>query len=146
MVDFKKICCAIDFSEPSRAAMEEAARLTRLFQAELTLLHIYEARAASPEILLSDYEHAVPDLERHMGEWQLAAERVAGRPVRTVILTGSPAAEIIRFVQEGLYDLVVTATRGRTGLKHIVLGSVAERVVREAECPVLVFRRRNPEK
>lgn len=143
MAEWKKICCAIDFSEPSHLAMEEAASLARRFEAELTLLHVYEERAVSPEILLAKYEQAAPELEKKVGGFQREAEQIAGRPVRTVLLTGSAAAtEIGRFVREGSFDLAVMATHGRTGLARVVLGSVAERVVREAECSVLVVRGR----
>ncbi len=140
MAEWKKICCAIDFSEPSRFAMKEAADLARRLQADLTLLHVYEARAPSPEILLSKFEQAAAEMESKMATWQGEAERIAGRPVRSMVLTGSAANEILRFVGEGSFDLVVTATHGHTGLKHLVLGSVAERVVRQAHCAVLVVR------
>ncbi len=136
------ICCAIDFSEPSRTALQEAAKLARRFGANLTLLHVHDAKSISAERLLEEYEKAAPGLQQEIGKWQAEAEAITGRPVRPVILVGGPAAEIVRFLREGTYDLVVMATRGLTGLKHVLLGSVAERVVREAECPVLVIRRR----
>jgi nucleotide-binding universal stress UspA family protein len=141
MADWKKICCAVDFSEPSRLAMQEAADLARRLQAELTLLHVYEPRAPSPELLLEKLEEATAHLEREMGRLQVEAGEIAGRQVRTIILTGNVIAEILRYVRDGGFDLVVTATHGRTGLKRVLLGSVAERVVREAGCPVLVIRR-----
>lgn len=140
MGEWKKICCAIDFSDPSRIAMQEAAALARRLEADWTLLHVYDAHAASAEILLSRFEQALPEVEGKMGEWQQEGERIAGRPARTVILTGSAAAEILKFAREGSFDLLVLATRGRTGLTRLLLGSVAERVVRESECSVLVVR------
>ncbi len=141
MDEWKRICCATDFSEPSRLALEEAARLAGRFQAELTVLHVFEERAVSPEILLSKYEQALPELEEKMASCQREAERISGRPVRTVILTGNSAAlEIGRFAHDGSFDLLVVGTHGRTGLPRVVLGSVAERAVREAECSVLVAR------
>ncbi len=140
MSEWKKICCAIDFSEPSRFALEKAAELARRLQADLTLLHVYEARAVSAEVLVSKFEQAAPDLDRKMTSWQGEAEQAVGGPVRSVVLTGSAASEILRFVREGGFQLLVMATRGRTGLKHLLLGSVAERVVREADCQVLVVR------
>ncbi len=146
MSEWKKICCAIDFSDPSRFAMEEAADLARRLQADLTLLHVYEPPLpASPEMLVSPpelFEQGVREMERKMEGWQLEAERIAGRPVPSTVLGGNPADEILRFLREGFFDLLVMATRGRTGLKRLVLGSVAERVVRQADCPVLVVRRR----
>jgi nucleotide-binding universal stress UspA family protein len=139
---WKRICCAVDFSEPSRHAMAEAADLARRLAADLTLLHVYETHAPSPEVLLARYEQAAPELEGKLRTWQGEAERLATRPVRTVMFTGGAAAEILRFAGEGAFDLIVLATHGRTGLPRVVLGSVAERVVREAQCTVLVVRRR----
>lgn len=146
MGEWKKICCAIDFSEPARFAMEEACALARRLQADLTLLHVNEAPLpASGEMVLSPpelFERAAKELERKMSGWRDEAERLASRPIRSVILAGNSAAdEIARFVREGRFDLLVMATKGRTGLKRLVLGSVAERVVREADCSVLVVRR-----
>lgn len=140
MDQWKKICCAIDFSDPSRLAMEKAAALAGRLDAELVLLHVYDAHAASPEILVSRFEHELPDLETKMQAWERDAQRITGRPPRSIILTGSAPAEILRLSGEGSFDLLVLATRGRTGLTRLLLGSVAERVVRESECSVLVVR------
>jgi nucleotide-binding universal stress UspA family protein len=140
MADWKNICCAIDFSEPSQAAMREAAAITRRLAADLTLLHVFDARAVSPEILLSRFEQALPELEGNMRSWQEEAERITGRPVRTMILSGGAAPEILRLARESSFDLLVLTTHGRTGLARVVMGSVAERVVREADCSVLVVR------
>src|SRR5512143_808177 len=141
MDEWKKICCAIDFSDPSRLAMEKAAALAGRLDAELVLLHVYDAHAASPEILLSRFEQELPDLEAKMQAWERDAQRITGRPPRSIILTGSAAPEILRLSGEGSFDLLVLATRGRSGLTRLVLGSVAERVVRESSCPVLVVRK-----
>lgn len=140
MDEWKKICCAIDFSDPSRIAMQKAAALAERLDAELVLLHVYEAHAASPEILLSRFEQELPNLEAKMRAWEGDAERITRRPPRSIILTGNAAAEILRLSGEGSFDLLVLATRGRTGLTRLVLGSVAERVVRESSCPVMVVR------
>jgi len=140
MADWKKICCAIDFSDQSRFAMGEAADLSRRFAAELALLHVWEVHAVSSEILLSKFERAGARLEEDMRRFASEAQRMVGRAVRTVILAGTAAPEIVRFARGGSFDLVVMATHSRTGLPRIVLGSVAERVVREANCSVLVVR------
>ena len=141
MADWKKICCAIDLSDSSRIVVDKAASLARRLQAELTLLHVYVSHAASPEILLERVERATLELEQKMAGYQREAERLAGVPVETTILTdGGAAAEIVRFARDGGFDVVVMGTHGVTGLARVVLGSVASRVVREAECPVLVVR------
>lgn len=138
---WKKLCCAVDLSEPSRAALEQSADLARQLGAELTLLHVYEPHAPSPELLLQRLEEASPDLERQLEGWRARAEAQAGRAVRVVLLTGNPAPEIVRFAAAGGFDLVVLATHGRTGLARVLMGSVAEHVVRHAHGPVLVVRR-----
>ncbi len=144
MVEWKKICCAIDFSEPSRFALEKGADLARRLQADLTLLHVHEAPlpvstgmlVSPPEVV----EQAAIEMRRKMGGWQGRAERIVGRSVRAKVLTDGGAAGILRFVREGFFDLLVIGTHGRTGLERLVLGSVAEQVVRQADCPVLVVR------
>jgi len=141
MADWKRMCCAVDFSEPSRLAMERAADLARRLAAELTLLHVYDSHAPSPEILLERLEEASPEIEAQLSAWRIEAERIAGHEVRTVVLTGPAATEIVRFARDGGCDLIVVATHGRTGLARIVLGSVAEHVVRESSSPVLVVHR-----
>ncbi len=73
----------------------------------------------------------------HLRRWAI---QVVGQPVRTTILTGGAAEAILRFVREEPVDLLVVGTHGRTGLMHFVMGSVAEEVVRHADCPVLVRR------
>ncbi len=144
MPDWNGICCAVDFSEPSRYAMEQAAELARRFGSELTLVHVHEPpRAAATDLLTAPVgmaDEAGAEIERAMEGWRGDAERLAGRAVRSSILVGPPAAEIARFARERGCDLVVLATHGRTGLKRLVLGSVAEQVVRLAPCPVLVAR------
>ena len=143
MADWKKICCAIDFSEPSRHTMEEACALARRLGGELTLLHVYDLHAPSPELLLSKLERASPEMEARLASWGHDAEGLVGQRVRTVLLTGPATGEIVRFARDGGFDLVVMGTHGRSGLARALLGSVAEHVVREASCPVLVVRRRS---
>ncbi len=139
---WNRICCAIDFSEPSRLAMLEAADLARRFESELTLLHVYEPpspqSAEMPPELLEDEPR---DVDASMERWRAEANRVAGRAVNSTVLSGKPAAEIVQYARARGFDLLVVGTHGRTGLGHVLLGSVAERVVREASCPVLVQRR-----
>lgn len=141
MAHWTRLCVAVDFSEPSRSALEDAAALARRLEAELTVVHVHQA----PDIASTTPDLATMErleLERQLEAWRSAAERIAERPVRARLLMGHPAAEIIRFTDEESMELVVLATRGRTGFKRFVLGSVAERVVREAACPVLVGRAR----
>ncbi len=143
--DWKRICCPIDFSDASRAAMEVAADLARRTGAELVLLHAYPipgytfpdgSVVASPKMMQDLADQA----ERHLEEWRIEAARIAGGRVTTHKAVGEPAAEIVSFARSAGSDLVVVGTHGRTGLEHALMGSVAERVVRRAHCPVLTVR------
>jgi nucleotide-binding universal stress UspA family protein len=144
--DWKRICCPIDFSDASRVAMEVAADLARRHGAELVLLHAYPipgytfpdgSVVASPKMMQELAEGA----ERHLEEWRGEAEALLGAPrVTTEKVIGEPAAEIVAAASEKGYDLLVLGTHGRSGLEHALMGSVAERVVRKARCPVLTIR------
>ncbi len=146
MAEWKKICCAVDFSEPSSLVVNEAADLAKRFEADLTVLHVYEEAAGAAAALevprLEHLERVAAEAERRLAECRSAAERRAGRAVRSAMSQGAAAPEILRFVEEGAFDLLVVGTHGRKGIQHLMLGSVAERVVREAVCPVLVVRGR----
>jgi nucleotide-binding universal stress UspA family protein len=144
--DWKRICCPIDFSDASRAAMEVAADLARRFGAELVLLHAYPipgytfpdgSVVASPKMMQDLADQA----QRHLEEWRLDAEKLAGAPrVAAEKGVGEPAAEIVAFARSNAVDLLVLGTHGRTGIEHALMGSIAERVVRRAHCPVLTVR------
>jgi nucleotide-binding universal stress UspA family protein len=148
MAEWSRICCAIDFSDSSRVAMQEAAVLARRLESWLTLVHVYVAPApAVPDTMLSPpefFERLSREAEETLERWRAEAEGIAGRPVRSAMPEGNASAELLRFASEGGYDLIVMATHGRTGFRRLVLGSVAERVVREANCSVLVVRRPAP--
>jgi universal stress protein A len=144
MTGWKKICCAVEFSDASRAAMIEAAELDRRCDGEMTLVHVVPPRAAmacdtvvtARELGLKDD----PEVERTLAEWRTEAERVAGRMVRSELLEGDPATEILAYAHEQGFDVLVLATRGQGGLRRLVQGSVAEKVVRSAPCSVVVAR------
>ena len=144
MIDivWKRICCPVDFSEPSRAAMRYASGLARHFDADLTLFHAYQlpgytlpegSVVASPKML----QELADVAERHLQEWKALAEADGAPRVAAVKAVGEPALEVIEFARETAQDLLVVGTHGRTGIRHALVGSVAERVVRRAGCPVL---------
>jgi nucleotide-binding universal stress UspA family protein len=144
MIDWKRICCAVDFEAPSRVAMERAAELAMRFEAELTLVHVLvQPPPAASDVLVSSRGVTAAENEQNEEKlplWRADAERRAGRAVHSRLLSGDPAAEIVRHAREERFDLVVVGTHGRTGIPHLVLGSVAERVARQCACPVLVVR------
>jgi nucleotide-binding universal stress UspA family protein len=143
--EWKRICCPIDFSDASRAAMEVAADLARRFGAELVLFHAYPVPGytfpdgsvvASPKML----QDLADGAERHLEAWRRDAEAAGAARVEAAKVAGEPAAEIVSFAREQGVDLLVLGTHGRTGLEHALMGSIAERVVRRARCPVLTVR------
>ena len=144
--DWKRICCPIDFSDASHAAMEVAADLARKNGASLVLLHAYPipgytfpdgSVVASPRMM----QELADQAQKHLEDWRVEAEKLVGAPrVRTEKAIGEPASEIVSFVKSSGTDLLVLGTHGRTGLEHALMGSVAERVVRKAHCPVLTVR------
>lgn len=143
MKAWRRIGCAVDFSEASRAGLESAATLAARPGAELFVIHVSEERAApgpapllAPPPVSARAEKHGPELEA----WALEAERLGAAAVRSVLVRGRAAAAIVRLAEEERLDLLVVASHGHGGLRRLVLGSVAEEVVRAAPCPVLVVR------
>lgn len=126
-IGWKRLCCPVDFSEQSRAAMRVAVDLCRRFGAELTLLHVTDRR----QKLAPD---AVP--APRMDEWRRDAE-TAGVRVAAEEEHGDPKERIVEYANDHGFDLVVMGTKGSTGRDRVLAGSVAENVVRRARCPVL---------
>jgi len=139
----KRILVPIDFSDCSKKALQYAIPLAKQHQAALSLLYVVPSVHAAGEYARFDYASFEAEL-RASGEKELAtlaADEVRGEvPADRVVRTGSPAAEIIEAAKRVSADLIVISMHGRTGLKHVFLGSVSENVVRHAPCPVLVVR------
>lgn len=144
MLEWNRICCGTDFSTASRLAMIRAAELARRLGGELELVHVYApAPLGATDMLVTPADVAamgVVELENTIAGWRSEAERLVGRSVRSTVVQGEPAFEIVRLARERPFDLVVVGTHGRKGLKRLVVGSVAERIVREAPCSVVVVR------
>ncbi len=139
-----KILVPIDFSDCSKKALQYAIPLAKQFGAAITLLHVVHVNYASgPEFGTIDFPLLEIDL-RKSAETQLAAlveKEIGGQvPHQTEVCVGVEATEIVGAAKELESDLIVISTHGRTGLRHVFLGSVAENVVRLAPCPVLVVR------
>jgi universal stress protein A len=146
MIRLKRILVPTDFSETSAAALRYGVDLARQFRAHLSLLHVPEhpGEAAEAEYPIGIFEtmqnaaydrlrSLLSDVEAH----QLAPEYA--------MRLGAPADEIVRFANDHQVDLIVMGTRGREGLARVILGSVAERVVRHSPCPVLTVHAAGPE-
>ncbi len=138
MAESKRFCCAVDFSHPSRLAMHEAAELARRFGAELELVHTHplappavDLEAAQPPDVL---DTVLRELRGTLERWQEEAGRIVGRPARGTVVPGIPADDLMRVASDRWVDVVGLGSHGREGLTRLLLGSVAERVVREAPC------------
>lgn len=145
MLPVKRILCPTDFSEPARGCLEAAGELAHHFGAELLLLHVVPVVPSLPPD--PNFVFKVPEYELRLhadAELRLRQIRDAfvarNLKVRTLVGHGAAAAEIIAVARHEAVDLIVIATHGSTGIEHLVFGSVAEKVVRHAECPVLTMR------
>jgi nucleotide-binding universal stress UspA family protein len=145
MVEFRKILVPVDFSQHSQQALEEAISLAKVFDSEVHLLHCYQIHpaAVSPYgiVIPENFEHDVRMAAlRRLAEWR---EKVAaaGCKVQEHISAHFPTEEIAAVAEKIGADLIVMGTRGLSGIKHVLLGSVAERTIRAAPCPVLTVRR-----
>lgn len=138
MPTFKKILCPVDFDDNSVEALAMAMDLARQHDAKLFLFHaappVDPLIVSAPIVFAREKEDARKNLN------QMAESHLKDMKHETMLRVGHPAPEIIAAVSETGADLVVMATHGRTGVSHLVLGSVAEKVVREAPCPVLIVR------
>jgi nucleotide-binding universal stress UspA family protein len=140
----EKILVPLDFSPASVEALDYAVLVAKQFRAAIDLLHVYppdEASAPGAAHLLLQSAEAVERLNEELTS--IHRKHVPTfRPENCHIRSGRPYEEIVRLAREIHADLIVLSTRGHSGLKHLLLGSTAERVVRSAQCPVLVARKR----
>jgi universal stress protein A len=140
---FKKILCAVDFSDPSREALRAAAELARTSQATLILIHVWQA-----PLWMTDYGIQLPSdalleargaEESKLASWKAEAHELGAGDVTTRLVRGVPWDEIVSAARDDqAIDLIVVGTHGRTGVRRALIGSVAERVVRHAPCTVMV--------
>jgi universal stress protein A len=145
MVAPKRLLVPLDFSEQSMRALAYARMLGEACGASLDLLHVvpnpYVADPGGlytplPQTFLEDFEREA----RTRLEKALTPEERKTFRVRNTLKTGDPLFEIVEYARLAPVDLIVMGTCGRTGISHLLLGSVAERVVRTASCPVLTVR------
>jgi universal stress protein A len=145
MKPFQKILVPTDFSAHAEDATRVAADLARRYEAALTLIYVYEPLGLGvPDSLIMLTSDQLQQLSAAFEQSLTDARRgaiAAGAPkVDSRLLQGSPASGIIDFANQGGFDLIVMGTHGRQGVQHFLLGSIAERVVRAAPCPVLTVR------
>lgn len=144
-IELKKVCVCTDFSEPASRAFDYALTFARNFKAELHVIHIIEdivPTVPEPGIAMLPTQEIMTGLRKASEEAmaKLIAERdLSGVTVKQTCREGVPFREIDSYAKEEVIDLLVVGTHGRSGLSHLLLGSVAERVVRSAPCPVLTI-------
>ena len=146
MIQLQRVLFPTDFSELSKSAERYACALADQFRAELHVLHVLEdvyLFAPDPAAMVYIPPNLLNEARKNAEQ---AISRVPspewsnGKRVVHATRNGSPHVEIVNYAKEKQIDLIVIGTHGRTGLTHLLLGSVAERVVQHAGCPVLTVR------
>ena len=156
MKAIRKILVPVDYSSHSQEAIRAAAELANRCDASITIAHVFELLTgveatlaySLPEGYLLFTPQQIDDLTREYAKLLAGAKRDAeaagARKVDTRELQGVPAFAILELAKADGYDLIVMGTHGRRGFGRVMLGSVAERVLREAPCPVLTVRAEEP--
>lgn len=129
-----------DFSDAAAAALPYAAALVKKFGVEVTLIHSLEPWLYASHALAATYDQKIVAACKEKLVALGKSTLPAGCAVKTLVRQGNPGLEVAAAARGLKMDLIVIATHGNTGLKHVLLGSTAERVVRHAPCPVLVVR------
>ncbi|GJQ47780.1 MAG: universal stress protein [Candidatus Kuenenia stuttgartiensis] len=143
MIKFKNILCPIDHSECSYLALKYAVSLALKDEAKLYIMHVIDTRAYDTEI----YKFSPYNLDEATMS-KIHADLLKSLPegttdlleVETIVEKGIPFNEIVNKGEKLEMDIIVIGTHGRSGLAHVMMGSVAEKVVRKAPCPVLTVR------
>jgi len=146
MILLQKILVGIDFSEHSRVAHRYGMALSQAFDSELLLCHVVNGPALLSQVPPLGEAYFPPNFlaqeEEQAKQWlsEYAAQASGVQQVRTLLRTGNPFVELITVAREEKADLLIIGTHGRGFLAHMLIGSVAERIVRKAPCPVLTVR------
>jgi nucleotide-binding universal stress UspA family protein len=146
MISLHRILVPTDFSEHSKNALRYAAAFAEKFGAEIQLLHVFQDLAIFQPDAVSPGPPTVPPREEMLAAARGALARsiqecpVKGLPIHPEVREGAPHEEIVVYAREKNVDLIIMGTHGRGWLAHVLMGSVAEKVVRKAPCPVLTVR------
>ena len=148
LLKIKTILVPIDFSETSTKALVYAARMADQFGSKIILVNVVEP-IATPDVafhpLMLEPDKVKLAAKERLGLVCRKAKLPAAVVQKTLVRFGTPFAEITNAARTLKVDLIILTTHGRTGLKHVFLGSTAERVVRHAPCPVLTVREKEHE-
>lgn len=146
MIELRRILVPTDFSKYSQAGLNYAAAFADKFGAELHLLHVVQNLALVVPDVITMEPTALPSPEQFTPAVQAGFDRLIAEnklekfKIQKEIREGTPFYEIIQYAREADIDLIVMGTHGHSGLAHVLLGSVTEKVVRKAPCPVLTVR------
>jgi nucleotide-binding universal stress UspA family protein len=151
MIEIRRILCPIDFSDHSRRALDHAIAIARWYESTVTALHVFSPAPVAafgpgpvvfePIVLTAvDHDPLLADTRAF-----IEAESAPGVAIEALLREGNTAAEIVDQATKMSADLLVIGTHGRSGFERLLLGSVAEKVLRKARCPVLTVPRRLPD-
>ena len=149
MTPIKKVLCPIDCSEGSRAALDYASFVAQHFGAELHVVHVWHvAQHVRPDLSVWMEAHGQQPISTVIeAEARAQTERFIAtlkpeiaRTLKVHVVEGEPSSTITDMAARDSMDLIVMGTHGRSGLAHLAIGSVTEKVVRHAHCPVLTVR------
>ncbi len=146
MIELRRILVPTDFSKHSQNALYYAVAFAEKFGAELYLLHVVQDLALFVPDAVTVTPPLAPPIEQLTAAVRTSLKRLSEEnhlerfTVHTEVREGTPFYEIVQFARDADVDLIVMGTHGRTGLVHVLMGSVTEKVVRKAPCPVLTVR------
>lgn len=138
MIRLNNVLVAVNFDEASNVALVYARSLARNFGARLHVLHVMENLFLRP--MANDPRAIEAGTTRRLLDCLTDDDRIALQAVPVIRKSDDPADEIVKYAKSESMDLIVMGTHGRPGLAHLLMGSVAEKVVRTAPCPVLTLR------
>ena len=133
-MNVRNILCPVDFSDHSQYALRQAEQLAREYDAELHLIYVEDI--GPPGVGYTTER----ELEKSKHLLESISCDTTDLAIHRKLLLGDPADEICEYASANQIELIVIATHGRTGIKRVVMGSVAEAVVRRAACPVMTVR------
>src|SRR5215469_766418 len=133
---FNRVLCATDFGRWSLKALDLAKQIASENDADLYVVHICQTAAVPLGRNVAGTPEAEADARQKLGE--VASKRLAGVPHELIVMAGDPAERIAELQSALGIDLIVTGTQGRSGVPRFFLGSVADRTIRSAACPVLI--------
>lgn len=143
MIELRKVLTATDFSEPANRALDYAKAIAENFRAELHIVHV------TPDVTLDDPMLTASSLAEIQESAESAVAKIDERitaeerdrlAVRTAVVQGEPHDAILAYAAEHRIELIVLGTHGRGAVERLILGSVAEKIVRHAKCPVLTVK------